>query len=164
MPSHPSVLRSDANPGKVFAQFDRQLDRAKFGPHWLADARVADMFAEALRYGAETRGAYELGAWVIMPNHVHLVIQPHQALPEIMRWLKTATSNRARKILELPPSPFWEREYYDHWVRSGEELARITAYIERNPVSAGFVSSAETWPWSSAKRTGDKIAGVTLIQ
>jgi putative transposase len=99
-----------------------------------------------------------------MPNHVHLVIQPPEPLSAIMRWLKTATAYRARKILELPPGPFWRREYYDHWIRSRDELVRITAYIERNPVSAGLVSSPEAWPWSSAKRTGDQIAGVTLIQ
>jgi mutator protein MutT len=161
MPSHPSVLQCDANPGKAFAEFDRQLDRTKFGPRWLGDTRVANMFAEALRYGADVRRAYELGAWVVMPNHVHLVIQPHQSLPEIMRWLKTATAVRARKILELPPGPFWRREYYDHWIRSRDELARVTAYMERNPVSAALVQSPEAWPWSSATRTGDKIPGGT---
>jgi len=119
------------------------------------------MFVEALRYGALVRNSYELGAWVVMPNHVHLVILPHEPLPGIVRCLKHATAYRARKILNLPPGPFRQREYYDHWIRSRKELDRITAYIERNPVAAGFVAPPEEWPWSSAKRAGDKIAGGT---
>jgi len=146
----PAVLHDDPHPGKAFAEFDRQLDRTKCGPHWLADGRVAAMFVDALHYGGEVRNSWELGAWVVMPNHVHLVLRPIDPLSEALRWLKTATAVRARKILELPPGPFWQREYYDHWIRSRDELARVSSYIERNPVSAGLVPSPAEWPWSSA--------------
>ncbi len=157
----PAILHNDPNPGKTFAEFDRQLDRSQFVPRWLADARVANMFAEALHHGADVRRSYDLGAWVVMPNHIHLVIQPHQSLPEIVRWLKTATANRARCIIGISRGRFWQREYYDHWIRSRDELARVTAYIEGNPVSTGFVSSPAVRPWSSANLAGDKIASGT---
>ena len=49
-------------------------------------------------------------------------------------------------------TPFWQREYYDHWVRSEKEFFSIVDYIERNPVSAGLAASPEEWPWSSAQR------------
>jgi putative transposase len=151
MPSHPPVLHHDPSPGKTFAEFDRRLDRTRTGPLWLADPRVADMFVKAMYYGAEDRKSYDLGAWVVMPNHVHLILRPIASLSEAMRWVKTATAVRARKILELPRGPFWRREYYDHWIRSRDELTRITAYIEGNPVAAGLVSNAVDWPWSSSK-------------
>jgi putative DNA methylase len=146
-----ALLRNDPNPGKAFAEFDRKLDRSQLGPRWLGDSRVANMFVAALRYGETMRCAYSLGAWVVMPNHVHIVIQPHEPLPEIVRWLKTATASRANRILGTPGTPFWQREYYDHWIRSAKELNSITAYIERNPVSASLVSLPEQWPWSSAR-------------
>ncbi len=120
------------------------------------------MIVEALHYGADVRHSFNLGAWVVMPNHVHIVIQPHESLPEMIRWLKTATATRAKKILMLRPGRFWQREYYDHWIRSREELARISAYIERNPVAAGLISTPTNWPWSSTNPTGGKTAGATL--
>jgi hypothetical protein len=52
MASHPNVLKNDPNPGKTFAELDRQVDRTKTGPLWLGDPRVAEMFVEVLKYGA----------------------------------------------------------------------------------------------------------------
>jgi hypothetical protein len=46
---------------------------------------------------------------------------------------------------------FWQREPYDHWVRSPEELERILLYIEGNPVKAGLVKEPEEWRFSSAR-------------
>jgi putative DNA methylase len=46
--------------------------------------------------------------------------------------------------------PFWQEESYDHLVRTDAEFDRIRAYIEQNPVKAGFASKAEEFSWSSA--------------
>jgi REP element-mobilizing transposase RayT len=159
------LLKNDPNPGKAFADFDRKLDRSRFGPRWLGDTRVANMFVSALQDGAHTRRAYDPAAWVVMPNHVYIVIQPHEPLSEIMRWLKSTTANRANKILGQSGSPFWQREYYDHWTRSGKELTSVVAYVERNPVSAGLVAAEEDWPWSSARKSaGGKTASGTVTE
>ncbi len=159
-----ALLKNDPDPGKAFAEFDRKLDRSQLGPRWLGDSRVANMFAEALRHGESARCDYELGAWVVMPNHVHIVIQPHEPLPNIMRWLKTATATRANRIIGIKGTPFWQREYYDHWIRSEKELISIVNYIERNPVSAGLVAQPEEWPWSSANKTDGKTVSGTLTK
>jgi putative transposase len=82
---------------------------------------------------------------------LHAVLKPHHRLSEIMQWLKTATANRANRILGMPGTPFWQREYYDHWIRSEKEFFSIVHYIEQNPVIAGLAASAEEWPWSSAR-------------
>ncbi len=115
------------------------------------------MFLEALRYGAADRQIYELFAWVLMPNHVHIVFRPMEPLSEILRWLKSATGKRANQLLGHAGHRFWQREYYDHWIRSEPELWRIIRYVERNPVGAGLVTRQEDWPWSSAANgTGGK--------
>jgi len=150
-----------SDPGKAFLNEDRQLDRTADGPHWLKIPQIAAMVEDALLHGEQTRQAYDLHAWAIMPNHVHLVLQPCHKLPEIMPWLKTSTSVRANRLLRST-EPFWAREYYDHWIRNRRELRSIITYVEENPVNAELVLSPELWPWSSARKTtGDNFAGVT---
>jgi REP element-mobilizing transposase RayT len=93
---------------------------------------------------------YELEAWVLMPNHVDLLILPKAPVPVIMRWLKGSTARRANLLLGRTGQPFWQDESFDHWVRNNTEFDRIVRYIQENPVTAGLVSSAELWLWSSA--------------
>jgi len=85
-----------------------------------------------------------------MPNHVHVVMHPIGPLPEIMRWLKAATANRANRVLGRTGTAFWQREYFDRWMRSDKQLASVIAYLEANPVRSGLASSPEEWRWSSA--------------
>jgi len=80
------------------------------GPRWLGQPRIAALFAETLAHGESVRCSYDLLGWVVMPNHVHVVMQPIRPLPEIMRWLKTATANRANALLGRTGTPFWQRE------------------------------------------------------
>ena len=84
---------------------------------------------------------------------MHMVILPGCKLPEIMRWLKAATANRANRLLGRRGQPFWQREYFDRWIRSDEQLASVIAYVEDNPGE---------WPWSSAHRVpAAETAGAT---
>ena len=86
-------------PGQAFAAEDLAFARAK-GAKWLADARVAECVAETPRAGA-SKGLYELDAWVIMPNHVHVLLLPMTAVPRLMQWIKGTTAFRANRILGL---------------------------------------------------------------
>ena len=141
-------------PGCSFLDQDHQLDSTPYGPQWLKDPRIAVIVQQGIVYGEQGRHAYELFAWAIMLNHIHIVLQPHQRLPEIVRWLKDATAKRANEILGRTGQRFRQREYYDHWIRDRQELETTISYVEANPLDAGLVEG----PWSSA---GDKIAGVT---
>ncbi|HUK18634.1 MAG TPA: hypothetical protein VLW65_19565 [Bryobacteraceae bacterium] len=95
----PEVLRNDPNPGRAFAIQDRALDRTTSGPHWLKDPRIAGIFTDALLYGERVRRAYDLLAWVVMPNHVHVVLQPNKQLPKIVEWLTgSATGNLPLRV------------------------------------------------------------------
>ena len=142
---------SYATPGHAFVAQDRALNQRR-GALWLSDTRVARYVADTIRDGERQQGFYESQAWVIMPNHVHLLILPQVALPKITHWIKGRTAREANRLLGQEGEPFWQHESYDHWVRSPKELHRIAAYIEENPVSAGLAATPEDWPWSSATR------------
>jgi REP element-mobilizing transposase RayT len=143
---------------QTFLRLDRQADRAASGPVWLEDTRIAAMVVETLLAGQIERGFYQLRAYVLMPNHVHLLLLPHVDLAVITRWLKGSTARRANQILSRTGQPFWQDESYDHWVRSESEMERVVRYIERNPVAAGLASSISEWPWSSAAKAGETPA------
>ena len=133
-----------------FAASDHELDQALTGPRWLQDERVAQCVLNAVRYGERPLGLYELRAWVLMINHVHLLIYPQAKLSRITKAIKNFSARQANAILGRTGEPFWQDESYDHWVRSSEELEKIVRYIEENPMSAGLVERAESWRWSSA--------------
>jgi putative transposase len=132
-------------PGHRFVAQDRALTHAP-GPQWLADTRVAAVVAETLRSGEREMNLYELHAWTIMPNHVHILVLPVADPIKIMGWIKGSSARQANLVLART-GRFWQEESYDRWVRNRKEFCRIAHYIDENPVSAGFVSRAEEWPF-----------------
>ena len=141
--------------GRAFLALDREVDKAAVGPVWLQDVRVARVVADALLYGESGRQYYQLRAWVIMPNHVHVVLRPKTTLSVITRWLKGSTARQANLILGRTGEAFWQDESFDHRVRDEVELDRIVRYVEHNPVSAGLAASPCEWRWSSARLAGE---------
>jgi REP element-mobilizing transposase RayT len=140
------------NRGREFAALDRALDRAEVGPIWLRQAAVARLVVRCLRYGAEKLNFYQLYAFVVMPNHVHMLLKPKVPLARITRGIKGVSARLANKILGRTGRPFWQDESFDHWLREEAEFAKAVRYIERNPVRAGLVQHPHDWPWSSACR------------
>ena len=137
--------------GEAFVALDRLLDQASSGPCFLRQPDVAGEVLASIEYGAQ-RGDYELHAWVIMPNHVHLLITPRVNVSKALGSLKAGSAKSANLLLGRAGQTFWQDESYDHFVRNDEELRRIQRYIENNPVTAGLVSKAEDYVWSSAGR------------
>jgi len=99
---------------------------------------------------------YRLLAWVVMPNHVHVLFQPVSgfAVEKIVGSWKKFT---ARKICDAlcvndqdAIAPVWHREYWDRYIRDENHLTRAIEYIHQNPVKARLCSSPEGWRWSSA--------------
>ena len=128
---------------------DRELNKAATGPRWLEDERIAGVVAKTLHYGTQQLHLYDLHAWVIMVNHLHILIHPHAELARITKSIKNYSAKQANRILHRT-GPFWRNESYDHWVRNEAEFYRIVRYIEDNPVAAGLVSTPEDWRFSSA--------------
>ncbi|TAK53251.1 MAG: hypothetical protein EPO24_14675 [Bacteroidetes bacterium] len=117
---------------RYFGKFDALLDSGKTGPLWLGNSSVADLVAEAIRY--RDGKMYDLIAYCIMPNHVHLVfsllpsvVRPgwsHYVVTNILENLKWYTALKSNQILNRSGA-FWQHESYDHVVRDGKELLRI---------------------------------------
>ena len=137
--------------GEAFVWIDRYLDTARTGPLWLKRPEVATVVEDSIQYSAEVLGNYELHAYVVMANHVHLLATPIAHPTKLLRSLKSYTARRANKTLHRS-GPFWQKETYDHWVRGDKEHGRVSAYIESNPVKAGLVAKPEDYRWSSARR------------
>jgi REP element-mobilizing transposase RayT len=87
-----------------------------------------------------------------MPNHVHVLVLPNADPRKIMHWIEGRSAKEANSLLGRT-GPFWQHESYDRFVRTRKEFDRIVHDIENNPVSAGFVSEPENWPYSSAHWT-----------
>jgi REP element-mobilizing transposase RayT len=90
-------------------------------------------------------------AWVVMPNHVHVLIEDGETpLSTIIRNWKSFASVEANKLLGRT-GRFWQPEYWDHFMRDEEQTRKAIRYIENNPVKAGFCRTPEAWPFASAR-------------
>jgi putative transposase len=143
-------LTAQVSPGRRFKQLDSILDKTRKGPFWLKDPRIAAIVVNAIHHGEITLGFYDLHAYAVMPNHVHLLITPHVPIRRLTKGLKGTSSQVANSILHRKGNLFWQDESFDHWIRTSTEFDRIRTYIEFNPVSAGLVTRPQDWPWSSA--------------
>ena len=116
---------------------------------YLRDHRVAEMVQNALLF--HDRMKYKLVAWVVMPNHAHMLCTPcaEYSLAAIMHSVKSFTSSEANKILNRS-GQFWQKEYFDRYIRNAQQFAKTVAYIENNPVKATLCNRPEEWPYSSA--------------
>lgn len=131
------------------SRVDKYLDEGH-GTCYLANSALADIVAGAIQYFAGQR--YELRAWVVMPNHVHVVVwpMPGQILSDILHSWKSYSSHEINKLLPAKVVPFWQNESYDHYVRDQADLDRCSQYTIMNPVNTGLCSAPDAWKWSSA--------------
>ena len=141
---------------------DRDLERRKKIEQWL-DAglgycalkhpRMAEVMQQTLRKFDGER--YRLIAWCIMPNHVHVLIEPKGSLPKIVQSWKSFTgrwalAHNAELGLGVPGGQYWIREYWDRYIRNEAHCHSAISYIHENPVKAILCGKASEWPWSSA--------------
>lgn len=109
---------------------------------------------------------YDLIAWCIMPNHVHVLIEAKSSLSKIVQSWKSYTGrwafqNNERLNLGLQnfnkselglgvPRTFWMRDYWDRFIRDEKHFHKTVEYIHQNPVKAGLCKDSKDWLWSSA--------------
>jgi REP element-mobilizing transposase RayT len=119
------------------------------GKCWLKKRAIASIVRDCLKHFNNVR--YELIAWVVMPNHVHIliVLNPDQHLPDILHSIKSYTAQRANRVLGRH-GQFWQHESFDRYIRNGRHFAAVRKYIEENPVKAGLCSHPDEWEFSSA--------------
>jgi putative transposase len=92
----PEVKQASGLPteGQRFAAQDRLLDVAGSGPRWLQEPRIAACVAETLLLGERIWKIYDLWAWVIMANHVHVLLTPHGEMKKVTRQSKVTALER----------------------------------------------------------------------
>lgn len=127
-------------------EFLERIERwsdAGFGDCLLRDSEIRKMVADAFwffdaRFGkGETR--YEIGDFVIMPNHVHLLVRPLREwkLGQLVHSWKSFTAHQINKALNRSGS-LWMDERFDHLVRNSDSLSKFQSYIINNPLKAGL--------------------------
>jgi REP element-mobilizing transposase RayT len=141
----------DKEPGKQFLAADLKLDEVSIGPRWLIDAEIAAYTFDAINRGAEL-GHYVLHAYVVMPNHVHVLLDPRVSLRQLTSGIKGVSARYSNIKLGRTGEQFWQDESFDHWIRNPGQFARTKSYIENNPVKARLCANPQDWPWSSAHR------------
>jgi putative transposase len=137
-----------------------QFLRAERTCNWLADAIER----------ARKKYDFALWAYVLMPEHVHLIIFPRQAdyqMRQISSGIKLPVAKRAIRFLESQNLPWLERISrkrgdrserlfwqsgggYDRNITCGKTLLKMIDYLHNNPVRRGLVERARDWKWSSA--------------
>ncbi|MCB9932653.1 MAG: alanine--tRNA ligase [Planctomycetes bacterium] len=135
-----------ASEGKALDQlFTAKMDEylnAGYGACYFKDQRCAEVVANALKHFDGER--YELHAWCVMPNHVHVVVKPlaGHALSDILHSWKSFTSKECNKLLGRTGT-FWMNESYDRLIRDAAEYEAKVRYTLDNPANAGLVD----WTW-----------------
>ena len=133
-------------------QIEKWLD-AGMGSCVLKHGKVAGLVQETLlKFDGER---YRLIAWCIMPNHVHVLIEPGEPLSRIVQSWKSFTgrwinANKAELGLGVPGKTVWMREYWDRYIRDEKHFSQAVNYIHENPVKAGLCHEPNEWAWSSA--------------
>ena len=120
-----------------------------YGSCALRDRRIANEIRETLLKWNGKR--YRLIAWVIMPNHVHILIEMMEeySLSEVMHSIKSYAAHQANKILGQK-GRIWAVESFDRYIRDAGHFRNTIRYIEENPVKAGLCGRAEDWEFGSA--------------
>jgi putative transposase len=138
------------NPALRRATVDVLLDESKNGPTLSEPTAALRVERALLRFDG---ARYDILAWCIMPNHVHVVINTHDScrVGDIVRSWKTFTAREINKLSGTEGS-FWAPDYFDRFMRNEDHLLKTLDYVENNPLKAGLVANAADWPFSSARR------------
>ncbi|HZP06647.1 MAG TPA: transposase [Terracidiphilus sp.] len=126
---------------------------------YLISAAARTRFEEALE---RTRERYEFCVigYVVMPEHVHLLLSEPQSGPlaRALHALKLSVSKLSRQ------KPFWQARYYDFNVYTARKHVEKLRYIHRNPVHRGLVKQPEDWRWSSFRHYATGEQGAVEIE
>lgn len=91
-------------------------------------------------------------AWVVMPDHFHWLFQLAEGgdLGELIGKFKGSSSRKINRHLALSGS-LWQPAFFDHALRTDEDVARVARYIVANPLRAGIVDTLGDYPhWDAA--------------
>jgi REP element-mobilizing transposase RayT len=133
----------------------------------LAQTEIADILIEEWR-SARDRHSWIVGRYVIMPDHVHFFCTAEPDAKTLSDFLRAWKSWTSRKIGELlrpgsatpATTTLWQREFFDHILRSSESYSEKWDYVRENPVRAGLVAVADDWQFAGEIENVDVVAAV----
>jgi putative transposase len=129
-------------------ELERYLDKGR-GACYLRRPDVAGTVEGSLLFQHDVK--YQLQAWVIMPNHVHVLFCVQNVpMSELVEAWKGFTAKEANKLLGRK-GQFWQEGYWDTYMRDSQHELKTRLYIENNPTKAGLLPFRKEWPWSSAR-------------
>lgn len=138
-----SKLRRHYSEGNAYFITNVTIDRKQI----LVDN--ADLLREAIHHFA-TNSNIQTTAWVILPDHFHLIIDPAgEDLSNLLRKIKLSFSSSYRKRIGVRSGRMWQYRFYDHVIRDQEDMNRHIDYIHYNPVKHGLVVRPADYPHSS---------------
>ena len=122
----------------LFSERVEKWLNAGYGKCVLKDKLNAEIVANAIKHFENKR--YELDEWVVMPNHVHVLVKPleNYSISDITHSWKSFSANEINKNINLS-GQLWMHESYDHIVRNEKAFRAIKNYIRQNPQKAGIV-------------------------
>jgi REP element-mobilizing transposase RayT len=133
---------------KKLAHRIARYEDAGHGTCLLRRAEFAEIVQDCLLDGHQVK--YQLIAWCIMPNHVHVLIKQNkeQSLGKIVQRWKGRSARRINLALEKK-GPLWAKDYFDRVIRDEDHFWNAISYIHCNPIRAGLVNKSEEWSFSS---------------
>ena len=131
-------LEKDANPANLARlkairhnQLEKYLDKG-YGSCLLRNNIFRDIVVDALHY--DNGLSYILHSYVIMPNHIHILIEPigSATIQNITQTIKSVSSHNINKIT-LQKGSIWQKDYFDRIIRNEDHYMRVLEYIRNNP-------------------------------
>jgi REP element-mobilizing transposase RayT len=141
-------LLKEPNESAKRRKLEEWLDRGH-GECWLRHSIVAQVVEHVLLEADQID--FGMQAWVVLPNHVHLVVDVWEVpLVRLINHWKGKSSREANKLLGRR-GQFWHEDYFDTLMSDAEHSQKATRYTEQNPVKAFLAKTAREWMWSSAR-------------
>jgi REP-associated tyrosine transposase len=131
-------------PGTYFVTSRTWESRALF-----VKQRLCEIFVGRL-YAYRERRAFLLHAFVLMPDHFHMLLTPASdvTLEKAVQYIKGGSAHQIGEELSFS-FPVWQRGFSDHRIRDAADYGAHLRYIEQNPLKRRLVVTAEEYVWSS---------------
>jgi putative transposase len=133
------------------ATFFITINCARRGVAQLTEGRIPEEIFQTFRFQNE-RQAWHASIVLLMPDHLHAMIsfdwERGDGLGQVIQNWKRFTARKLEIV--------WQRDFFDHRIRSDNDLANKWIYIRENPVRAGLVDTYDAWPhvWRPPNRIG----------
>src|SRR6266480_2793197 len=112
----------------------------------LANELIHSAF-KAFAASGQEYGAW-VGAYVLMPDHVHLFVAIDDQKLSLSEWMKSLKGTLSSKLRAGQNSaPYWQKGFFDHVLRNSDSYSEKWYYVRENPVRAGLTTSWSQWPY-----------------